>query len=81
MLNLKVTKKPRREALKNKVIIKRVSNISINQVHNESNKFSNISKNTLQKISRNFKLKEKYYTNEKIYSLKVNKKVEDPNKL
>ena len=33
MLNLKVSKQARSEASKNKVIIKRVSNISINQVN------------------------------------------------
>ena len=34
-------------------------------MNNQSNKSSNISKNTLQKKSRNSKWKEKYYINEK----------------
>ena len=35
------------------------------QVNNQSNKFSNITKKHIKKKSRNSKLKEKYYINEK----------------
>ena len=50
MLNLKASKQTRSEASKNKVIIKRVSNISIKHI---------------TKKPRNSKLKEKYYINKK----------------
>ena len=62
MLNLKVRKQTRSEASKNKVITKRVSNISINWVNlnkYQSNKFLNITKRQITKKSRNSKLKEK----------------------
>ena len=61
------------------------------KVNNQSNKFSNITKKHIKKKSRNSKLKEKYYINEKTYlatgkkiilhhSLKINKRGA-PNKL
>ena len=54
-------------------------------MNNQSNKFSNITKKHITKMSRNSKLKEKYYINEKIHlatekifvlhhSLKINKR-------
>ena len=36
-------------------------------VNNQLNKFSNITKKHIKKKSRNFKLKEKYYINEKTH--------------
>ena len=44
------------------------------KVNNQSNKFSNITKKHIKKKSRNSKLKEKYYINEKTY-LATGKKI------
>ena len=72
MLNLKVSKlkvsKVRSEASKNKVIIKHIKHID--KLNNQSIKFSNITKKHITKNSRNSKLKEKYYINEKTHLTK-----------
>ena len=65
MLNLKVSKQTRSEASKNKVIIKRVSNIS-NKLSKSNYITTQISIQILQKshiilLKKNIKLKEKYY--------------------
>ena len=65
MLNLKVSKQTRSEASKNKVIIKRVSNIS-NKLSKSNYITTQISIQILQKshiilFKKNIKLKEKYY--------------------
>ena len=68
MLNLKVSKQTRTEVSQNKVInIKHINKLSKSKVNNQSNKFSNITKKCITKKTRNPKLKQKYYINEKTH--------------
>ena len=53
MLNLKVSKQTRTEASKSKVMnIKHINKLSKSKKNNQSNKFSNITKKYITKMSR-----------------------------